>query len=540
VPIVVIHSTLYSVSVCLQTIGCKFTAHSLFPCTYLDTTDEPANESSLDLDSMDAPSTQISSTASQNESQFPPTFEPMREHSSLNPTPLMAAPTREKRPRQHDMIQEEAGEHESMPIHYSELVGGVSVSDNQKSEFSSSTSATESISQALHCLQDPAIMISGGNVGQDLPMHLEQQLQGGPVQRPGGIAPRGGNQSRHQHHLERDMYGGSGGNMLSPTGEVSPGQIHEQRHRGTPGRSQSTLTSPNITRGRSLSHPNLSNMSRESEPAGSMLQQPSIDMPSSKGALPTAQATIFTHSQPTNQAPPPPIPFHSNLGSFALSSMMGHFAPQLPPQSLHTPAVVNPPNQSGIDPDIRGMAPPQGLVARTSVGSSRNSAVRSETQSRIPATAGSGMSGQSLLAGGGLNPPLSIVNTPFNMGGVGVGLPGGGGLGGSGTGSGGGGVVNLPHSSNPSMPLAHPIACNAPSLPLLPGMPAVYSYPYSATLPTQSISSSMVRMNAPGPAGFPPPGQGALTPGGGYNQYMAPSLYGNAQQPPVSTGNFTR
>ena len=492
-------------------------------CVYSDIIDdEPVNEASLDLESMDVPSSQIPSTASQSVSQFPPTFEPMRrDHtSSLDPAPLMVAPAREKRPRPSDIIRE-ASEHDAMPINYSELVGGSSVSNNQKSEFSCSTSATESISQALHCLQDPAMMISGGDVGQELPMHLEQQLQGGPIQRPGGVTSRGGNRPQQQHHHERDMY--RSGNLLSP-----PGQTHEPRHVATSGRSQNTLTSPNITRGRSLSHPNLSNMSRESEPAGSMIQQTPADMPSSKGGPPpqTVHASILTHSQSTNQAPP--IPFHGNLG-FALSScMMGQIPPQLHPPSLQTPA-VNSPNQSGIDPDMRNMSQPQG---RSSVSSSRNST--GECQSRISATTSSGLSGQSLLAGGGLNPPLSIVNPPFNMGGVG--LPGGG-LGGSG---GGGGVVNLPHTSNPSMPLAHPIACNAPSLPLLPGMPAVYSYPYSATLPTQSISSSMVRMNAPGPAGFPQPGQAALAPGGGYNQYMAPSLYGNAQPPPVSTGNFTR
>lgn len=101
------------------------------------------------------------------------------------------------------------------------------------------------------------------------------------------------------------------------------------------------------------------------------------------------------------------------------------------------------------------------------------------------------------------------------------------------------------------MPLSHNIMAGAGSLPgslpnpsalpLLPGMHnSMYPYPYtgalpSATtavqsLPSQPITSAMVRMNTPA---FP---SQTLVPG--YPSYVAPSLYGNT--PPVTNGSFSR
>lgn len=107
---------------------------------------------------------------------------------------------------------------------------------------------------------------------------------------------------------------------------------------------------------------------------------------------------------------------------------------------------------------------------------------------------------------------------------------------------------NLP--AGMPMPLSHNMASsgslpgslpNPSALPLLPGMPNMYPYPYTGalpsaatavqSLPSQPITSAMVRMNTPG---FP---SQTLVPG--YPSYVPPSLYGNTQ-PPVSNGSFSR
>ncbi len=510
---------------------------------------------------------QVPSTSSQNFSQFPAescaTYDRARDHTSLDPAPLTGMARKERRQGRREMSQST-----NEPVKKSKLIGRISDGEVPKVDFPSSTSTAESISQALHCLQDSDIMMTGGGSGthgmpgggsgaHGMPMPMEPQLQGmhAAQQRPTIVPPRGSvkplptvnrqqqqQQQQQHHHCKRDMFGNQ--DLLSPQDDVVPGQQHEQRlpmHLVGSGRSQDPLTSPDITSGRSLSHQNLSNnMSREDDVSGGILQQQQqpVDLSPSKVPLPhTAQASILTHSQTGN---PLSVPFQGHIGSFALSSMMGHFAPHLQPQTLSTSSL--PPNPNSVDTDIRGMGRSQVLAGTTGVSSRTTNG--NVIQSRIPATAASSSSsgGSGLLGtGGALNTPsLSIVNpSSFNMSGVGL---QGGGLGHGSSGAGGGaGVINLPHSSNnPSVPLAHPIGCNTPSLSLLSGMPAVYSYPYTATIPTQSISSSVVRMNTPGQGAFPPPGQ-ALAPGGGYNQYMPPSLYGNAQQlPPVSTGNYTR
>jgi len=72
-------------------------------------------------------------------------------------------------------------------------------------------------------------------------------------------------------------------------------------------------------------------------------------------------------------------------------------------------------------------------------------------------------------------------------------------------------TANMPKLSQQfKCPLTHPITARLPApgnptgIPLLPTMPNVYPYPYPASipgiqnLPSQPISSTMVRMNAPG------------------------------------------
>ena len=110
---------------------------------------------------------------------------------------------------------------------------------------------------------------------------------------------------------------------------------------------------------------------------------------------------------------------------------------------------------------------------------------------------------------------------------------------------------NLPSGGMPPMPLSHNMVggtgglsgslSNPSALPLLPGMHNMYPYPYTGalpsaaaavqSLPSQPITSAMVRMNTPA---FP---SQTLVPG--YPSYVAPSLYGNTQ-PPVTNGSFTR
>ena len=120
-------------------------------------------------------------------------------------------------------------------------------------------------------------------------------------------------------------------------------------------------------------------------------------------------------------------------------------------------------------------------------------------------------------------------------------------------------AANLPSAGGiPPMPLSHNMAAsvaaaggtagglpgslsNPSALPLLSGMHNMYPYPYTGalpsaaaavqSLPSQPITSAMVRMNTPA---FP---SQTLVPG--YPSYVAPSLYGNTQ-PPVTNGSFTR
>lgn len=195
-----------------------------------------------------------------------------------------------------------------------------------------------------------------------------------------------------------------------------------------------------------------------------------------------APRAVHTHSQV------PPIPFPANLGGFTLSSMVGHFTsphPQLQPQSL------------SMNPATGGLMQGLGL----SVGSNHAQPPTSvSTLSNPPQPMPTG-----LLS----NPPISIVN-PL--------LP----------------RPNLPPSTSLPMPLTHPIPTiptnlQNPSVPLIPGMPNMYSYPYAATLPATSSANAHV--------GFPP--QSLMPPG--YAQYLPPSLYGDSpQQPPVSSANFSR
>ena len=103
-------------------------------------------------------------------------------------------------------------------------------------------------------------------------------------------------------------------------------------------------------------------------------------------------------------------------------------------------------------------------------------------------------------------------------------------------------TANMPNFPAIQMPLTHPITARLPApghpagIPLLPTMPNVYPYPYPSSipgmqsLPSQPITSTMVRMNTPG---FPP-----QTLVSGYPSYVQPSVYGNTQQ--VSASNFSR
>ncbi len=231
---------------------------------------------------------------------------------------------------------------------------------------------------------------------------------------------------------------------------------------------------------RSLSHPNLTNIPTRTLPS---MTQSSPNLPP-------------THSQT-------PISFPAHLGSFALSSMVGHFThPQLQP----------PMNPAG------GLMPSLGVSVGPNQSISNNLA-----------------HGLSLCSSS-----ISIMNAPMVS--ISTGQGGGGGV--RGSGGRGGSQGSVP------MPLTHHITGNLQnpsSLPLIPGMPSMYSYPYTAaaaaaaattTLPPTAASntSSVVYPNAP--AGFP---SQSLMPAG-YPQYISPSLYGNAPQPPTSAhqGNFPR
>lgn len=400
-------------------------------------------------------------------------------------------------------------------------------SEGQKNDFSTSPPTSESISQALHCLQDSSLlMMSGGGNGGRLPIQLQQQQQ----QQQGLIPHRSGLTSRmnkpppppsnshyhHHHHHERDGFGVDNLMSSQDNNSLQPDHALALQITGSSGSGDASSSSETAL-ARSLSYPNLSNLGGNGDDSSTgTIMQPG-EGPTSKSVLTHSQAPILTHSQ-TN----PPLPFPANLGSLTFSSMVGHFTPQLQPQSL--PTTVNPSSGGGGGDGRSGIMQSLGVSLGSNNRSSNTNIISISSQSRLPIPSNTSLSSSSvsnLLGGGGLNPSLSIVNPPasFNIG------------------VGGGRGANLPPSSNISRPLAHPIASNPSSLPLLSGMPAVYSYPYTATLPTQSISTSMVRVNAPGPTRFPPPGQ-TLVPGG-YHQYVPQSAYGNSQQPPVSTCNFT-
>ena len=202
----------------------------------------------------------------------------------------------------------------------------------------------------------------------------------------------------------------------------------------------------------------------------------------------SSTTVTVSHSQPQVQIP-------ATLSSFTPSpSMMSHFAAhsQLQSHSLPLGGHIN--------------TNPISLSPRNPTGTLPATGTQNLTFTRAPNIHGSGIQ--------------SSLNTP---------------------------QANLPLTSTPNlptamqMPLTHPIAAgslpplpNPAGLPLLPNM---YSYPYAANLPpvqslqSQPISSTMVRVSAPG---FPTQ---ALVPG--YPSYVPPTLYGSTQ-PPISTGSFSR
>ena len=282
---------------------------------------------------------------------------------------------------------------------------------------------------------------------------------------------------------------------------------------------------------RSLSHPNLT----------------SIPSRTLSSRVTQSSTTIPTHSQA-------PIPFPANLGGFTLSSMMGHFtSPQLQPQSLSmNPAAAV--AAGGIMQGLQGVSvgsvsPSTNPTITAAGGLMQGISVGGPSPSMNPGaiTAGGLMQGlQGVSVGGGSSANPSAPQPPQG-GSLSIVNPQGSSVSGllgnassqtipimnppvSGT------RTNLPPNSSLPMPLTHPIAGNLQNptgLPLISGMPNMYSYPYTAALPAQPVSSAAVRVNAPG---FPSQPL--------YSQYLPPSLYGGGnpppQQPPVSTGNFSR
>lgn len=227
---------------------------------------------------------------------------------------------------------------------------------------------------------------------------------------------------------------------------------------------------------RSLSHPNLRSISPRPLPRATQ-----------------SLATVPVHSQPQISFP--------NFGGFALSSMVPmarHFPSshtQLQTQSMS----VNPAAAASAGSLIQGLG--------VSVGSNH-------TQ---PQPISSSLAQSLSLSTINPSMPPGLLNAPVSLN---------------------GGVNRsnlLPNTSLP-MPLTHPIASNLQNpagLPtLIQGMPNMYPYPYTTPLPTQPVTSSIVRVNTPG---FP---SQSIVPG--YPQYLPPSLYSNSQQPPVSSGNFSR
>lgn len=278
---------------------------------------------------------------------------------------------------------------------------------------------------------------------------------------------------------------------------------------------------------RSLSHPNLSSI-----PGRTATTLPPILPPPSRGTTQQQQPPPHTATSSTVAPAPhqPPLPFPANLGGFALSSMVGHFTshPQLQAQSL------------SMNPAAGGLMPGLGISVGGGAGGGGGVSQTQPSNALAPGLSLSNHQMQGMLGATPPNPSISLMSPPAAT------LSGGGGGGGGGGGTGRSQTLppsNVNATSLP-MPLTHPIAGNlqnptaaaaAAGLPLLPGMPNMYSYPYTAgTLPAgaqPAVTSSIVH-----PAGFP--SQSLVQ---GYSQYLPPSLYGNApQQPPVSTGNFSR
>lgn len=322
-------------------------------------------------------------------------------------------------------------------------------------------------------------------------------IGGGAVVSRGGVIPSMENKGRKRDYasnlLPHSFHGGQdSSNMMGELplpldSTMPPGMVSEPPSSDT-GTFQSMLASQDdssLQANQALRsrYPVLDPEPSHLGASSKSLSHPNLSTISPRPVPRGTPSAIPVHSQP--------IPFPANLGGFTLSSMVGHFnSPHLQPQSL------------SMNPAAGGLMQGLGL----SVGSNP---AQPPTSIAIA---------QSLaLPNPAVNPSISIMNP----------LP---------PPRGSGTRPNLPPSTSLPMPLTHPIATNLhnPSLPLIPGMPNMYSYPYAATLPTQPATTSV---NAP--VGFPP--QSLVPPG--YSQYLPPSLYGNSpQQPPgpVSTGNFSR
>lgn len=240
-----------------------------------------------------------------------------------------------------------------------------------------------------------------------------------------------------------------------------------------------------IGRSLSLSHPNLS----------------------SRPALLTSAAATTTPAGPTHSQAPIPFP---NISSFALSSMMGHFTSH--PHLQSQPLSMNPSAAGGLMQGLGISVGSNQTVQPSSISSSL-----AQTLS-LPNSAMSGLLGSMQNTSS-----ISIMNTPGSLG---------AGTGGSRS------SLPIPQSTAIPMPLTHPNLQNPAGLPLIPGMPNMYSYPYAATIPTQPPTTSVAHAGGAPPAGFP---SQSLVPN--YSQYLPPSLYRNPaqqQQPPVSAANFSR
>ena len=195
----------------------------------------------------------------------------------------------------------------------------------------------------------------------------------------------------------------------------------------------------------------------------------------------TSLSMSFTQSNPQ-----PPLP--SNLSSFGLPPLTGHLA--LPPH-------LQPDHPSPYE--VANLNPTEGNLLGASSNQSRSFA-------QLMSAAGKDLA---------QNMPVSTTSNPRN---------------------------EIGTVSNLHMSLPHPIMAasgnlpgglsNPSALPLLPGMPNMYSYPYPAPLPT--LPSHSVSNALPRPPTFPMPAQGLPR----YPPYMTPSLYGNTQ-PPITNRNFS-